>query len=68
MRTGDLCELAADLVLEHGTAARHLAQHAIIALASDGQSERVHFWQSLSLLLDDILARRLDPSVPLTIH
>ena len=68
MRTGDLCQLAADLAVEHGTAALELAQQAIFSLTLEGESERAHFWQSLSVLLDDIFAQRLDPDAPIVIH
>jgi hypothetical protein len=68
MRTGDLCQLAADLALEHGAYAAELARRTIVALEFEGKTERAHFWQSLSVLIDDIFAQRLDPDAPLTIH
>jgi len=68
MRTGDLCQLAADLAIEHGIAAVEFAQRATISLELEGEIERAHFWQSLSVLLDDIFARRLDPDSPIVIH
>ena len=68
MRTGDLCQLAADLALEHDTYAAEFAQRAIVALELEGETERAHFWQSLSVLLDDIFAQRFDPDAPIVIH
>jgi hypothetical protein len=68
MRTGDLCQLAADLALEHGAEATAIARQASMALEREGESERAHFWQSLSVLLDDIFAFRLDPDLPIVIH
>jgi hypothetical protein len=51
MRTGDLCQLAADLASEHGAAASDYARRAIV-----------------SLVLDDIVAHRLDPDRPIVVH
>lgn len=68
MRTGDLCQLAADLAIEHGIAAIEFAQRATVSLELEGETERAHFWQSLSVLLDDIFAQRIDPDLPIVIH
>lgn len=68
MRTGDLCQLAADLASEHGAEAAHMARRAFVELELGGEMERAYFWQSLSVLLDDIFAMRLDPDAPLVIH
>jgi hypothetical protein len=68
MRTGDLCQLAADLASEHGPAAVDFARRAIVSLEFEGEIERAHFWQALSILLDDIVARRLDPDRPIVVH
>ena len=68
MRTGDLYQLAADLAMDHGESALGLARDAILLLELEGDSERVLFWRSLSVLLDDIVSRRLDPARPVTIH
>lgn len=68
MRTGDLCQLAADLAIEHGFAAIEFAQRAVVSLELEGETERAHLWQSLSVLLDDIFAQRLDPDGPIVIH
>jgi hypothetical protein len=68
MKTADLCQLAADLALEHGTGAIEIAQFARISLEVDGQMDRAKIWKMLSVLLDDIFAQRLDPDLPLVIH
>ncbi len=68
MRTGDLCQLAADLAIEHGASAMDFARQATVSLELEGDVERAHFWQSLSVLLDDIFAQRLDPDLPIVIH
>jgi hypothetical protein len=68
MRTGDLCQLAADLAIEHGAGALDFAHRATMLLELEGETERAHFWQSLSVLLDDIFACRLDPDLPILIH
>lgn len=68
MRTGDLCQLAADLASEHGPSAVDFARRAIVSLEFEGETERAHFWQALSILLDDIVAHRLDPDRPIVVH
>ena len=68
MRTGDLCQLAADLASEHGADAAQLARHTCVALELEGERERAYFWQMLSVLLDDISAQRLDPAAPIVVH
>lgn len=68
MRTDDLCQLAADLAIEHGIAAIEFARRATVSLELEGETERAQFWQSLSVLLDDIFAQRLDPDSPVVIH
>jgi len=68
MRTGDLCELAADLASEHGAYAVDFARRAVVSLEDEGNSDRASFWHALSVLLDDILAQRLDPERPIVIH
>ena len=68
MRTDDLCQLAADLALEHGADAADIARRAICSLELEGDSERAQFWEMLSVLLDDIFACRLDPNLPIVIH
>jgi len=68
MRTGDLCQLAADLAAEHGAGALEFAQQATLSLELEGEAERAQFWQLLSVLLDDIFQHRLDPDLPIAIH
>jgi hypothetical protein len=68
MRTGDLCELAADIASEHGACAIEFARRAVITFESEGEFERAEFWGVLSVLLDDIVACRLDPKRPIVIH
>ena len=68
MRTGDLCQLAADLALEHGSDAADYARRATLSLEAEGAMDRAQFWFALSILLDDILAQRFDPELPLVIH
>ncbi|HEY4114533.1 MAG TPA: hypothetical protein VGM17_10785 [Rhizomicrobium sp.] len=68
MRTGDLCELAADLALEHGACAIEFARRAVVTFVSEGKMERAGFWEALSVLLDDIVSQRLDPERPIVIH
>jgi len=68
MRTGDLCQLAADLALEHGSDAVDYARRATLSLEAEGAMERAQFWFALSILLDDIVAQRFDPELPIVIH
>lgn len=68
MKTGDLCQLAADLASEHGADAADFARQAFISLELDGEMERAYFWQMISILIDDIFARHIDPDLPIVIH
>jgi hypothetical protein len=68
LSTGDLCILAAELAEEHGLSASEYAWHAYLSFEADGELERAEFWFTLSILLEDILAHRLDPERPLTIQ
>lgn len=68
MSTDDLYKLAADLANEHGLMAVEYARRAVAAFDADGIRDRAEFWQLLAVLLDDIVARRLDPDAPITIH
>lgn len=68
LNAGDLCRLAADLTAEHGDAARDYARRAIVSFESEGAVERARFWFTLSVFLDDIALRRLDPDGPIVIH
>jgi hypothetical protein len=68
MRAGELCQLAADLVSEHGDEALQFARRATHEYASEGVQDRALFWYTLSLFLDDIVAMRLDPDRPIVLH
>jgi hypothetical protein len=64
----DLCRLAGELANEHGPDVLTYARRAVIAFEAEGASDRAHLWFALTVLLDDIVARRLDPDRPLSIH
>jgi len=66
--TGDLCMLAAELAEEHGNSAYDYAWHTYLSFETGGEADRAAFWFTLSVLLEDIAALRIDPSLPLTIH
>jgi len=68
LNVGDICRLAADLATEHGEAARGYARRAILSFESEGEPDRARFWFMLSVFLDDIMLRRLDPDAAITIH
>ncbi len=68
MRTGDLCQLAAELAHEHGEDAVSYARRAVVTLECEGEGERAQFWYALSVLLDDIVTLRVDPDRPVTIN
>lgn len=68
MRAGDLCQLAAELVSEHGEEALNFARRATAEYASEGVADRAQFWYALSLFLDDIVTQRLDPDLPIVLH
>jgi len=68
MRAGDLCHLAAELASEHGPAALDYARRAIVEFESAGAMDRAQFWYVLSIFLDDIMAQRLDPELPIVFH
>jgi hypothetical protein len=64
----DLCRLAAELASEHGSDALDYARRAVVSFEAEGAQDRAYFWFTLSVLLDDIVAMRIDPDRPLTIH
>jgi hypothetical protein len=64
----DLCRLASELANEHGPEALTYARRAVIAFEADGEADRARLWFALSVLLDDIATRRLDPERPISIH
>jgi hypothetical protein len=68
MTADDLTRLAAELAVEHGSAAADYARRAVTAFELEGAWERAAFWFTLSVLLDDILELRLDPTAPITLH
>jgi hypothetical protein len=68
MTTDDLYKLAADLADEHGPLALDDARRAIASFDAEGATDRAEFWQVLSVFLDDIVARRLNPAEPIVIH
>jgi hypothetical protein len=68
MQAGDFCDLAAELVNEHGAEALQFARRASAEYASEGVHERALFWYALSLFLDDIMNCRIDPDRPLSVH
>jgi hypothetical protein len=68
MRAGDFCHLAAELVDEHGAAALLIAQRASAEFASEGMLDRAQFWYALSVFLDDIMCRRIDPNRTIVLH
>lgn len=68
LNAGDLCRLAADLRAEHGDAAQDYARRAIASFQLEGAAERARFWFTLSVFLDDIALRRLDPDGPIILH
>ena len=68
MRAGDLCQLAADMAIEHGPMALEYARRATLQFQFEGRLDRAHFWFAMAVLLDDIAAHRLDPNAPVTFH
>lgn len=58
----ELCHLAGELAAEHGFLARDYAQRAYRTLDVEGQHDRAQFWFALSILVDDVLSRGLDPN------
>ena len=56
-----LCQLAGELAAEHGLLARDYAQRAYRTLDGEGQYDRAQFWFALSILVDDVMLRGLDP-------
>ncbi len=64
----ELCHLAGELAAEHGVLARDYAQRAYRALEGEGQFDRAQFWFALSILVDDVMLRGLDPEHGPSIH
>ena len=68
MDTSDMYRLATDLAAEHGVLALAYARRAVASFEADGAPDRAHFWYTLSVLLDDIVEKRLDPLGPISIQ
>jgi hypothetical protein len=68
LNAGDFCRLAADLAAEHGDAARDYARRAVVSFESAGASDRARIWFALSVFLDDIMLRGLDPNATIVLH
>jgi hypothetical protein len=68
MRAGDFCDLAAELMSEHGDEALIFAHRAAANYTSEGIVDRAQFWQALSLFLGDIMSNHIDPELPLVFH
>ncbi|HEX2592607.1 MAG TPA: hypothetical protein VHL34_13980 [Rhizomicrobium sp.] len=68
MTADDMTKLAADLASEHGNDAADFARRAVATFELEGAWDRAAFWFTISVLLDDILELRLDPTAPITLH
>ncbi|HEY1630886.1 MAG TPA: hypothetical protein VGF56_06195 [Rhizomicrobium sp.] len=68
MRAGDLYHLAAELASEHGEDAVQFARRAITEFERTGAADRAAFWTVLSVFLDDIVTKRLDPEAPIVLN
>ena len=64
----DLCILAGELAYEHGSEARDYARSAYYTLEAQGDFERADFWFTLSVLVDDVVTKRIDPECIPTIQ
>ncbi len=64
----DLYRIAADLAEEHGTLAMDYARRAVVSFEAEGALDRARFWLTVCVFLDDIVERRLDPAIQVTIH
>lgn len=64
----NLCRLAGELAAEHGVLALDYARRAYRTLDSEGDYDRAQFWFLLSILVDDVMAHRLDPDCAPTIQ
>ena len=57
----DMYRLAGELAAEHGLLARDYAQRAYRTMDTEGHHERAQFWFAMSILVDDVMLRGLDP-------
>lgn len=64
----NLCRLAGELASEHGLLALDYARRAYRTFEYEGQPERAQFWFTLSVLVDDVMTRRIDPDNVLSIQ
>ncbi len=64
----NLCRLAGELAAEHGVLALAYARRAYRTLDSEGETDRAQFWFMLSILVDDVMAHRIDPDAGPTIQ
>ena len=64
----DLYRIAADLAEEHGTSAMEYARRAVVSFEAEGAVDRARFWLTVCVFLDDIVERRRDPAMQVTIH
>jgi hypothetical protein len=64
----DLYRIAADLAEEHGAMAMDYARRAVVSFEADGAMDRARFWLTVCIFLDDIVERRMDPAIQVTIH
>lgn len=68
MSAEEACRLAAELNEEFGPVVAHVARRTIASLEEDGQEDRAAVWRALLAILDDIIARRIDPYAKIAIH
>ncbi|HWA90746.1 MAG TPA: hypothetical protein VG889_11960 [Rhizomicrobium sp.] len=68
LNAADFCRLAADLTAEYGVAARDHARCVIGLLEREGDAERAGFWCVLSVFIDDVALKRLDPEGSIVLH
>lgn len=64
----DMYRLASDFAEEHGPDACDYAYRAVICFEAEGEGERAYFWFLLLVMMDDIVAHRIDPDKSITIH
>lgn len=63
-----LCQLAGELAAEHGALALDYARRAYRTLETEGDTDRAHFWFTMSILVDDVMTHRIDPDSGPTIQ
>ncbi len=55
-----LCLLAGELADEHGVLALDFARRAYRTWEVEGDTDKAQFWFTLSILVDDVMAHRLN--------